>query len=61
MARRRTQANLDAERRYKEKIKRVHMAFHEEKDAEILRWLRSQVAEESEIPALIKQILKAQI
>ncbi len=55
--RKRTQANLEAERRYKEKIKRVHLAFHEENDEKLLTWLRSQVSKDSEIPALIKQLL----
>lgn len=56
--RNRTPANLEAERRYKQQRKRIQIYFHEEKDAEVLAWMRSQVSDDTEIPALIKAIVE---
>jgi hypothetical protein len=60
--RRRTQAAIDAERRYKAKHKRVHLVFNTDNptDAKSLEWLRSQVSTDADIPALIKAILEKQ-
>lgn len=52
----RTQANLDAERRWKAQCKRVHLQFHLERDAKLLEWMRSQVSEK-DLAKLIKRVL----
>ncbi|MBW4666457.1 MAG: hypothetical protein KME60_03175 [Cyanomargarita calcarea GSE-NOS-MK-12-04C] len=55
--RKRTQANIDGNRRYQQTVKRVIVTF--KRDSELLDWLRSQVTTDAEIPALIKQIIEA--
>ncbi len=54
-------SNLKAEANYRAKKKRILINIDVEEEAALLAWLRSQVKEDSEIPALIKRILNKNI
>lgn len=56
--RKRTQAHLEAEQRYRSKTKAVRLVFHKDKDIETIEWLRSQVSTEDELPGLIRSIIE---
>ena len=58
-SRKRTQAHIEADKRYRQRRKIVRVAFHEENDVELLKKLRSQVKDDTELPALIKQIVES--
>lgn len=53
----RKSSQVNAESSYRSRHKRVTINFHLQKDAYLLEWLRSNVDDESKIPAFIKQVL----